>query len=66
MNRHVKSKEILIKTQDNVLTTQLDMEKHFVGRKKRQNGKEIGTEMKDGNKWENMEVIWQFKYRKLS
>lgn len=50
MSRHVKSKEILIKTQDNVLTTQLDMEKHFVGRKKRQNGKEIGTKMKDGNK----------------
>ena len=66
MSRHVKSKEILIKTQGNVLTTQLDMEKHFVDGKKRQNGKEIGTEMKDGNKWENMEVIWQFKYRKLS
>ena len=26
------------------------MEKHFVGRKKRQNGKEKETEMKDGKK----------------
>ena len=32
------------------------MEKHFVGRKKRQNGKEKGTEMKDGKKEEK---IWK-------
>ena len=45
--------------------TLLHTEKHFADRKKRQNRKEKEAKMKVGKKWELVELIWEFKYRKL-
>ena len=42
------------------------MEKRFVDRKERINGKEKETQMKGGKKWGDVELIWELKYRKLA
>ena len=38
----------------------------FLAGEKKRNGKEKGTEMRNGKKkWEDVKLLWEFKYRKL-
>ena len=65
MHEKVPGTTFLKKTTFHGTVILLHEEKLFIGRKKRQNGKEKGTEMKGGEKWEYEKLIWKFKYRKL-